>query len=72
MRDDTMMRTEKMSECGERDVVQVKSPRTGYYIKINRGSGTVESHKKSEGPYKGVPLARGKGERGKGEVAGKG
>ncbi len=40
------------------DVVQVKNPRTGRYVKINRSAGKIVSHKKSDGPYKGVPIAR--------------
>ena len=41
-----------------RDVVQVKNPRSGHYVKIDRGAGKIVSHKKSPGPYKGVPVAR--------------
>jgi hypothetical protein len=40
------------------DVVQVKNPKTGHYVKIDRAKGRIISHKKSEGPYKGVPVAR--------------
>jgi hypothetical protein len=40
------------------DVVQVKNPKTGHYVKIDRTKGRIISHKKSEGPYKGVPVAR--------------
>lgn len=40
------------------DVVQVKNPKTGHYVKIDRDKGKIISHKKSEGPYKGVPVAR--------------
>lgn len=42
----------------ERDVVQIKNPRSGHYVKIDRDAGKIISHKKSEGPYKGVPIAR--------------
>lgn len=42
----------------KRDIVQVKNPRTGHYVKIDRGKGRIIAHKKSEGPYKGVPIAR--------------
>jgi hypothetical protein len=41
-----------------KDVVQVKNPRTGRYVKIDRDQGKIIDHKKSEGPYKGVPIAR--------------
>ncbi len=42
----------------KRDVVQVKNPRTGRYVKIDRSAGKILDHKKSDGPYKGVPVAR--------------
>ena len=42
----------------KRDVVQVKNPRTGHYVKIDRAQGRILDHKKSEGPYKNVPIAR--------------
>lgn len=45
-----------MSE--KRDVVQVKNPKTGRYVKIDRSKGKILSHKKSDGKYKGVPVAR--------------
>jgi len=42
----------------KRDVVQVKNPKTGRYVKIDRSRGKIISSKKSEGPYKGIPVAR--------------
>ena len=42
----------------KKDVVQVKNPRSGKYVKIDRAQGRIIGHKKSEGPYKGVPVAR--------------
>jgi hypothetical protein len=42
----------------KRNVVQVKNPKTGRYVKINRAAGKIVSHKKTSGPYKGVPVAR--------------
>ena len=42
----------------KRDVVQVKNPKTDRYVKIDRSAGKIVSHKKSKGPYKGVPVAR--------------
>jgi len=42
----------------KRDVVQVKNPKTGRYVKIDRSKGRILSTKKSEGPYKGIPIAR--------------
>lgn len=41
-----------------KDVVQVKNPRTNRYIKIDRSKGRILAHKKSDGPYKNVPIAR--------------
>ena len=38
----------------ERDLVQVKNPRSGRYVKIDRSVGRIVSQKKSPGPYKGV------------------
>lgn len=43
---------------GKSDIVQVKNPRTGRYVKIDRAKGKIISHKKSEGKYKNVPVAR--------------
>lgn len=40
------------------DIVQVKNPRSGKYVKIDRAKGKILDHKKSEGPYKNVPVAR--------------
>lgn len=42
----------------KRDVVQIKNPRTGRYVKIDRSAGKIIAHKKSPGTYKGVPVAR--------------
>jgi len=39
-------------------VVQVRNPRSGRYVKIDRSAGRIVSHKKSPGPYQGVPIAR--------------
>jgi len=39
-------------------IVQVKNPKTGRYVKIDREKGRIVSHKKSEGRYKNVPVAR--------------
>jgi len=40
------------------DVVQVKNPKTGRYVKIDRSKGKIVDHKKTKGPYKNVPIAR--------------
>ena len=42
----------------KKDIVQVKNPKSGHYVKIDRDEGKIIGHKKSEGPYKGVPIAR--------------
>lgn len=42
----------------KRDVVQVKNPRTGRYVKIDRSAGKIIGTKKSGGKYKNVPVAR--------------
>lgn len=48
-----------MSKNGKKpDVVQVKNPKTNRYVKIDRSKGKILDHKKSEGPYKNVPIAR--------------
>jgi hypothetical protein len=39
------------------DLVQVKNPRSGKYVKIDRARGVIVAHKKSYGPYKNVPVA---------------
>jgi len=46
------------SRNSRRDIVQVKNPKTGRYVKIDRTAGKIVSHKKSKGPYKGIPIAR--------------
>ncbi len=42
----------------KRDIVQVKNPKSGHYVKIDRSIGKILSYKKTEGPYKNVPIAR--------------
>jgi hypothetical protein len=42
----------------KRDVVQTKNPATGRYVKIDRSAGRIIAHKKTGGPYKGVPVSR--------------
>lgn len=41
-----------------RGIGQTKNPRTGKYVKIDRDKGKIISVKKSEGPYKNVPVIR--------------
>jgi len=52
------MATKGSDGKGKHDVVQVKNPRTGHYVKIDRTEGKIVDHKKSEGPYTNVPVAR--------------
>lgn len=40
------------------DVVQIKNPKTGRYIKIDRDTGRILSYKVSTGAYKNIPIAR--------------
>jgi hypothetical protein len=47
-----------MADKKKADVVQVKNPRSGHYVKIDRAQGRILDYKKSDGPYKGVPIAR--------------
>ena len=52
------MGTKKNTSKNGHDIVQVKNPKTDRYVKIDRTEGKIISHKKSDGPYKGVPVAR--------------
>lgn len=47
-----------MADKKKADIVQVKNPRTGHYVKIDRDQGRILDYKKSDGPYKDVPIAR--------------
>lgn len=47
-----------MRHSRSKDVVQTMNPRTGRYVKIDRGGAKILSSKKSEGPYKNVPVLR--------------
>jgi hypothetical protein len=40
------------------NIIQVKNPKTGRYVKIDRNRGRILSHKKSPGTYQDVPVAR--------------
>ncbi|MBW6471422.1 MAG: hypothetical protein K0A90_09415 [Methanosarcinaceae archaeon] len=42
----------------KKDIVQVKNPKSGHYVKIDRSIGIILSYKKTEGPYKNIPIAR--------------
>lgn len=38
--------------------VQIKNPRTNKYVKIDRTTGSIISHKKTSKPYKNIPIAK--------------
>lgn len=40
----------------KRDLIQIKNPISNRYVKIDRTVGSILSHKKSPGPYKGIPI----------------
>lgn len=42
----------------KKDIVQVKNPKSGHYVKIDRSAGKIMSHKKSSGPFKDIPIAK--------------
>jgi len=43
----------------KRDVVQVKNPKTGHYVKIDRGAGKILDKKTSDKkPFANVPVMR--------------
>lgn len=42
----------------KRDIVQIKNPISGKYVKIDRSAGRIIDHKTSDGPYQNVPIAR--------------
>jgi hypothetical protein len=44
-------------------LTQVRNPRSGRFVKIDTSSGTIISHKKSDGAYKGVPITRKRSKR---------
>lgn len=41
-----------------KNVVQIRHPMTGLYVRINRVKGKITGHKRTSGPYKGIPIAR--------------
>jgi len=36
--------------------VQLCNPRTKHFVKIDRTTGSIVSHKRTPGPYKGIPI----------------
>lgn len=45
----------------KKKIVQVKNPKTGKYVKIDREKGQILAHKKSTGPFKNVAVVRKRG-----------
>ncbi|MBA7688461.1 hypothetical protein ES703_96942 [subsurface metagenome] len=39
-----------------RNIVQIKNPKSGRYIKIDRRLGKIIAHKNSDGPYKNIEI----------------
>jgi len=39
-----------------RDLVQIRNPRTGHYVKIDLVAGNIIGHKVTPGPYKNIPV----------------
>jgi hypothetical protein len=39
-------------------IVQLKNPKTGKYIKIDRRKGQIIDHKQTCGPYKDIPIVK--------------
>ena len=52
------MGTRAAARGKKRNVVQVMNPRSKRYVKIDKSAGLIISHKKSAGPYKGVPVIK--------------
>lgn len=44
----------KVAKKNKKDVVQIKNPKTGLYVKINRAEGKIMSYKKTPGAYANV------------------
>ncbi|MCH7838062.1 MAG: hypothetical protein IIC26_06085 [Chloroflexi bacterium] len=38
-------------------LIQIRNPSVDRYVKIDRSTGRIMSHKKTAGPYKGVRIA---------------
>ena len=51
-----MIISKRKAKPKKRDLVQLKNPISERYVLIDKITGTIVSHKKSPGPYKGVPI----------------
>lgn len=40
----------------KKELVQVRNPVTGRYVKIDKARGSIVAHKKTDGPYKGIRI----------------
>ena len=40
------------------DLVQIKNPKTGRYVLVDRDEGRIVESREEPGPYPGVPVAR--------------
>ncbi len=45
-----------MKEDNKSNIIQIKNPKTGKYIKVDKSRGFIISTKKSPGPYKDIPI----------------
>lgn len=43
--------------------VQLKNPRTGHYVKIDKLLGKILSYKNTEGPYKNIKIVENKNDK---------
>ena len=41
-----------------KDIVQLRNPKTGKYIKIDKRKGQIIGHKQTCGPYKDIPIVK--------------
>ena len=51
-----MIVSKRKAMTKKRDLVQLKNPISKRYVLVDRTTGSIISHKKSSGPYKGVPI----------------
>ena len=47
-----------MAKRLKKDIVQLKNPKTGLYVKIDRAQGKILGYKKTKGKYANVKVAR--------------
>src|SRR3990167_4079185 len=38
------------------DLIQIRNPISGKYVKIDRSKGIIVEHKESDGPYRNIPI----------------